>query len=220
MAKSEGAYPVAKLAAANFMIANPQAPEAMVIAVATQAALHAGDPDAKDTGENAASDAKDWVATRKANGFPTRTTAAELASNDAVADAEEQKTNAEVAAAEHGKASSPSPVEPMEPSRGAHYFPKIGQCFNTQVASIGSRLENTPDSGDAVEYTDGHYQVSYETNPVVQKFHVGDPIRLCVIELPGHCPAADDRGILFSAVNLKTGGRWKAADSEHPCGGA
>jgi hypothetical protein len=49
---------------------------------------------------------------------------------------------------------------------------------------------------------------------------VGDPVRLCVIDLPGHCPPADDRGINFLAVNGRTGDRWEAGDSEHECGGA
>jgi hypothetical protein len=81
-------------------------------------------------------------------------------------------------------------------------------------------LENAPDSGSAVSYTDGHYQVAYETSPAVQAFRVGDPVRLCVIDLPGHCPPADDRGINFLAVNGRTGDRWEAGDSEHKCGGA
>jgi len=219
IAKSEDAFAIAKIAAADFIVANPDAPDEKAVAVATSAAQRAGDPDAKDTGESAASDAKGWIATRRANGFPPRTTPTELAANDAVADAADRKEFAEMSPTDR-KSVGPILTEPGEPSRGAHYFPKIGTCFNSQVATIGSRLENTPDSGDAVTYTDGHYQTSYESSPVVQQFHVGDPVRLCVTDLPGHCPPADDRGISFVAVDDRTGGRWEASDSEHGCGGA
>jgi hypothetical protein len=218
IANSEAAYAVAKIAAADFIVAHPYSSDAEAVAAATAAAYQAADPDAKDTGEYATSDAKDWVATRKANGFPPRTMPAELAANDAVADAAERRSFAEMSAADRKSFASAGPD--LEPSRGAHYFPKIGTCFDTQVASIGSRLENTPDSGDEVDYTDGHYQTSYDKSPVVQAFHVGDPIRLCVTDLPGHCPPADDRGIGFVAIDGRTGGRWEADDSEHSCGGA
>jgi hypothetical protein len=213
------AYATAKVAAADFIIAHPNASDAEAVAAAAVAALHAGDPAAKTTADYAASDAKDWVATRKANGFPPLSTPAELASNDAVADAASRRSLAEMSEADR-KALGGVTTEPEEPSKSPHYFPKIGTCFETQVASIASRLENAPDSGSAVSYTDGHYQVAYETSPAVQAFRVGDPVRLCVIDLPGHCPPADDRGINFLAVNGRTGDRWEAGDSEHKCGGA
>lgn len=217
-ANSEGAYAAAKLAAADFIIAHPAATDPEIAAAAAAAARQAGDTDAKNTGDYAASDAKDWVATRKSNGFPPLTTPAELAANDAAADAAEQRECAKMSPEDRNAVCSPSAAE--EPSRGAHYFPKVGACFDTQVASVASRLENTPDSGDEVGYTDGHSQVSYDTSRVVRAFHVGDPIRLCVTDLPGHCPPTDDRGIGFVAINGRTGGRWEASDSEHGCGGA
>jgi hypothetical protein len=218
MAKSEAAYTVAKIAAANFIVDHPLATDAEAVEAATAAALHVADPDAKDTGEYAAADAKDWVATRKSNGSPPQATPAELAANDAAADATARRSEAAMAPAD--RTSGGSLTEAQNPSQGVHYFPKVGTCFDTQVASIASRLENMPDSGDAVTYTDGHYQVSYGTSAVVRAFHVSDPVRLCVIDLPGHCPSADDRGIDFVAINGRFGGRWAASDSEHDCGGA
>jgi hypothetical protein len=212
-------YAAAKIAAANFMIARPDTSDAAAVAAATAVALQAGDPDAKITGEYAASDARDWIATRKSNGFPPLTTLAQLAVNDAAADAAEH-AEARRACVEFGPAACSSDTSTLAPSRGAHYFPKIGTCFDTEVASIGSRLENIPDSGAEVEYTDGHSQVSYGPSSAVQAFRVGDPIRLCVTNLPGHCPPADDRGIRFVAINSRTGRRWEAGDGEHQCGGA
>lgn len=219
IAKSENAYVIAKITAADFIVAHPDASDAEAVAVATAAAYHAADPDAKHTGVFAASDAKGWVNARKVDGFPPRTTPAELAANDVLADAAARRSLAELSAT-YGNSLGSAYTGPSEPSRGPHYFPKIGTCFDTQVASIGSRLENTPDSGSAVSYTDGQDQVSYETSAAVQAFRVGDPIRLCVTNLPGHCPPADDRGIGFVAVDARTGGSWEANDSEHECGGA
>jgi len=219
VAKSDSAYAVAKVAAADFIMGHPDASDTEAIAAATEAALRVGGPNAKDIGESAASDAKGWIATRKSNGFPPAATAAELAANDAVAYAAEQRDCAKMSA-EYGKSVCSAAAVREEFSRGAHYFPKIGTCFDTEVASVASRLENTAGSGDEVEYTDGHSQVSYDTSRVVHAFRVGDPIRLCVVDLPGHCPPADDRGIGFVAINGRTGGRWKASDAEHGCGGA
>jgi hypothetical protein len=205
-------------AAADFTIGHPEASEAEVIAAATVAAQQAGGRDAQDFGKFAANGAKEWIATRKLNGFPPLTTPAELAANDAAA---ERRYCAEMAA--EGNLDCSAHVWPR--SEGAHYFPKIGTCFDTQVASVASRLEaipseDIPSRGEVVRYADGHIQVSYDTSRVVQAFHVGDQIRLCVTDLPGHCPPADDRGIVFVAINGRTGGRWMAPDSEHPCGGA
>ena len=217
-ANSETAYAAAKLAAADFIITHPSASDAEIAAAAAAAARQVGDTDAKNTGDYAASDAKDWVATRKSNGFPPLATPAELAANDAAADAAERRECAKMSPEDRNAVCSAA--APDEPSRGAHYFPKVGACFDTQVASVASRLEDSPDSGDEVGYTDGHSQVSYDTSRVVRAFHVGDPIRLCVTDLPGHCPPTDDRGIGFVAINGRTGGRWEASDSEHGCGGA
>ena len=217
--KAQAAYPVAKLAAADFIIAHPKAAPNDVIQAAALAARLAGDPDARGTAEAAAADARDWVATRRSNGFPPRSTDTDLAANDAAADAALRASLAKISTG-NSTAFDPATAGPDGPSRGAHYFPKVGTCFETRVSAIGTRLENAPDSGDEVEFADGHVQVSYEKSPVVHAFRIGDPIRLCVTDLPGHCPPTDDRGIGFVAIDARTGGRWEAGDAEHMCGGA
>jgi hypothetical protein len=97
---------------------------------------------------------------------------------------------------------------------------KPGDCVNTTVASIGSRLEGVPDSGSAIQYTNKLGQVSYDLVPGIQQAQVGDAVTLCLVSLPQDCPPGDDRGKVYNAVDQRTGLSWKEGDSEHECGGA
>jgi hypothetical protein len=97
---------------------------------------------------------------------------------------------------------------------------KIGQCSNTTIKDIGTRLENAPGSGDAVGYANGGAQISYDTIKGLKGSRAGDPARLCLISLPQDCPPGDDRGKKYRATNLRTHSSWEAFDSEHMCGGA
>jgi hypothetical protein len=97
---------------------------------------------------------------------------------------------------------------------------KVGQCTNTMIKDIGSRLENMPDSGDAVSYANGGSQVSYDTIKGLKGSRPGDPVRLCLKSLPQDCPPGDERGKNYRATNLRIHSSWEAFDSEHMCGGA
>jgi len=97
---------------------------------------------------------------------------------------------------------------------------KVGQCTETTVKSVEYRLVGAPDSGSAISYVNGGYQVSYEAVPAIRASRRGDPIRLCLIELPTDCPPGDERGKIYRATNLRTGKSWELPDSEHGCGGA
>ena len=97
---------------------------------------------------------------------------------------------------------------------------KIGACVTTTVKEIGSRLDGMPDSGSAIEYTDGLYQVSYDMVPGIAHSRAGDKINICLKELPQDCPKGDNRGKVYQATNLRTHKSWVAPDSEHSCGGA
>lgn len=97
---------------------------------------------------------------------------------------------------------------------------KVGQCVTTRIAELASRLENMPDSGSAVNYANGVYQVSYDTIPGLVTARVGDSVTLCLKSLPSGCPKGDDRGKIYSATDLRTKKSWEAPDSEHMCGGA
>jgi hypothetical protein len=45
-----------------------------------------------------------------------------------------------------------------------------------------------PQSGSAIIFTNGGYQVSYDELPVLQGSHKGDPVVMCLIEIPRDCP--------------------------------
>ena len=64
------------------------------------------------------------------------------------------------------------------------------------------------------------HQVSYDEVPDIARSRPGDPIRLCLVSIPKHCPPGDDRGRFYKATNLRTGKSWTLPDSEHMCGGA
>lgn len=101
-------------------------------------------------------------------------------------------------------------------------FTKVGQCKETQVAVVGTRLEDTPGSGTAITYTDGTSGFSYETVNDADGSKPGDQVKLCLVERPKGCPAGSDpeQGSLFSAENYRTGGKWSLPNSSHECGGA
>ncbi len=97
---------------------------------------------------------------------------------------------------------------------------KIGGCTLTKIKQIGTRLDGIADSGDAVSYTDGGYQVSYSAIDGLKGAKAGDDVKLCLTEIPDDCPPGDDRGKTYKATDLRTHRSWEAMDSEHMCGGA
>jgi hypothetical protein len=97
---------------------------------------------------------------------------------------------------------------------------KEGQCVMTKIATIGTRLEGAPDSGDQVTYTNGVLQVSYSTIKGLKGSKVGDAVKLCLTTIPDDCPPGDTRGKSYKATDLWTHKSWEALDSEHMCGGA
>lgn len=97
---------------------------------------------------------------------------------------------------------------------------EIGQCSKTTVSEVGNRLGDVPSSGSLIVYANKGIQVSYETIQGIRDSLVGDNVYLCLIYIPTDCPAGDDRGKVYSAINLRTGNYWQAQDSSHSCGGA
>ena len=97
---------------------------------------------------------------------------------------------------------------------------KQGACTVTTIKKVTIRLDGISDSGDAVEYANGGYQVSYEKIRGLRASRAGDPVRLCLTLIPDECPPGDDRGKVYKATNLRTHKSWEAPDSEHSCGGA
>ena len=76
------------------------------------------------------------------------------------------------------------------------------------------------DSGDAVEYANGGYGVSYDRVPALHSAHKGDKVTLCLTSLPQDCPKGDERGKTYKATDLRTHKSWELPDAEHMCGGA
>ena len=97
---------------------------------------------------------------------------------------------------------------------------RLGQCSVTRVKQVETRLEGMPNSGSAITYENGGYQVSYDMIPAIEASRPGDPVRVCLVSIPEHCPPGDARGRVYRATNLRSKGTWKAPDAEHSCGGA
>jgi hypothetical protein len=118
-------------------------------------------------------------------------------------------------------AQAAAPPSGMQPAAAADVLPTtVGQCAQTTVKSVGTRLDGTPGSGSAISYSNGGGQVSYDQIPGIDGSQAGDAITLCLVSLPQNCPPGDDRGKVYSATNQRTGATWTEADSEHSCGGA
>jgi len=127
------------------------------------------------------------------------------------------------ASASAAAAASPpaAPAPATQPAAATSGPPTaVGQCAQTTVQEVGTRLENTPGSGSAISYANGINQVSYDQVPGIDASQPGDAIKLCLASLPQNCPPGDDRGKTYTATNLRTGQTWTEADSEHMCGGA
>ena len=97
---------------------------------------------------------------------------------------------------------------------------KVGQCVETSLKTIETRLEGVPDSGSLVIYKNGIVGESYDTVKAITRAKVGDKITLCLTSIPKGCPPGDDRGRFYSALDHRTKGKWNLPDAEHMCGGA
>ncbi len=97
---------------------------------------------------------------------------------------------------------------------------KVGECANTTIKSVGSRLDGAPDSGSAVSFANGGYQVGYDRVPAIERSKRGDPVSMCLVSVPQGCPKGDDRGRTYRTTNQRTHQSWTLADSTHSCGGA
>jgi len=101
-----------------------------------------------------------------------------------------------------------------------------GTCTWTKIKRLEHRLGEgkdgpfVPDSGSAVTFENGGNQVSYEELDAVHHSRAGDPVLMCLVAIPQHCPKGDNRGRMYTTTNLRTWESWTMADAEHHCGGA
>lgn len=108
---------------------------------------------------------------------------------------------------------------------------KIGDCSETFVKEINYRLASVdanevyipvPGSGSSSTFTNGGYQVSYETVGAIHRSRRDDKVRMCLIFIPdcSHARPSDKRGRVYRTTNLRTSESWTLPDSQHSCGGA
>lgn len=124
----------------------------------------------------------------------------------------------------------PDPRAPQEPNapQGSNAAPqlqgdlprKVGDCVDTQVEFVGTRLTEVADSGTAIEFSNGLSLVSYDQIPAAAESKVGDKVKACLEALPKNCPPGDDRGKIYRIENLRTGRSFSMPDAAHACGGA
>ncbi len=62
--------------------------------------------------------------------------------------------------------------------------------------------------------------MSYDKVQEIIRSRVGDPVLMCLVEIPQDCPPGDDRGKIYTTTNLRTQESWTLPDSQHSCGGA
>ena len=103
---------------------------------------------------------------------------------------------------------------------------RVGHCAATRISGLGERLEDglthqpIAGSGNSVGFANGGHQVSYDELSAITRSRIGDPVRMCLVSIPRHCPPGDARGRKYRTLNLRTRLSWTLLDSEHMCGGA
>lgn len=108
---------------------------------------------------------------------------------------------------------------------------KIGSCSETFVKEINYRLASPdangvligiPGSGSSITFTNGGFQVSYETVAAIHRSRPDDKVRVCLTFIPDCSQArpGDQRGRIYKTTNLRTRESWQLPDSQHSCGGA
>lgn len=97
---------------------------------------------------------------------------------------------------------------------------RVSECVQTKIAEFGFRLEGELNSGSRIRYANDIYGVSYDIVSPIHRSRVGDVVLLCLVSVPDDCPEGDDRGKVYSAINLRTREGWSLPDSQHMCGGA
>ncbi len=111
-------------------------------------------------------------------------------------------------------------VTALAPVRADGLPEAIGNCTNTSIKAVGTRLAQDPGSGSLVFFENGSYQVSYGTVVGIDRSKPGDPVRMCLVYIPTECPKHDNRGREYRTTNLRTHEQWTLPNSSHSCGGA
>jgi hypothetical protein len=92
---------------------------------------------------------------------------------------------------------------------------RLGECLLTSIKKVETRLidgstgESIPDSGSAVEFANGGYQVSYGRELGIERSKAGDPVMICLVSIPENCPTGE------AALNLRNRNHWLLPPDEH-----
>ena len=100
-----------------------------------------------------------------------------------------------------------------------------GECVLTRIRDVTTRFgdplsQQNEDEGTSVVYENGGYGVTYGREPELYGAKTGQPVILCRLSVMYDCPAGDDRGSSYYALDLVTHGSWTLPDAQHMCGGA
>lgn len=111
-------------------------------------------------------------------------------------------------------------------SHAANPPTNVGECSDTSVAKVGTRLGDgsgnpIAGSGTSIRLTNGIYLVSYDTVQAAEASKPGDKVRACLKSVPQNCPPGDtERGKTYTVLNYRTQQSFTMPNSEHTCGGA
>lgn len=101
----------------------------------------------------------------------------------------------------------------------------MAECVGSTIAHLtdrfGAPLETADaDSGSAVIFANGGYQVSYDREDSLAISHIGDRVTICLFERPRDCPQGVDKGRVYLTINEDRQVFWLLPDNIHQCGGA
>jgi hypothetical protein len=101
---------------------------------------------------------------------------------------------------------------PTVPLAAAESMPtREGACAWTKISRLEHRLQDGTngkfigDSGSAVVFANGAYQVSYEELIAIHKSKAGDRVLMCLVHIPRDCPAGDARALLHHYQHAHAG---------------
>ena len=97
---------------------------------------------------------------------------------------------------------------------------RVGQCANSKVDKVGTRLEGVAGSGTDIYFSNGISLISYDTVLEAEESKTGDKVKICLKSIPKNCPPNDVRGRVYNVTNMRTKKKFTLPDSQHQCGGA
>jgi hypothetical protein len=98
---------------------------------------------------------------------------------------------------------------------------RVGECVETRISSITSDFPGAPGGGSVIHYENGGQQLSFDKIPGLDTTAIGDPVRVCLVQMAEGCAPGDSRGRTYEGTNLRSGLTWRASDTlMHNCSGA